>query len=341
MSRIDVVPWDKLARENWRALLLGNGASIALHAGFRYGSLLDVAKGNGLLPTTQPVFAAYRTSDFEYVLQAMWHASIVNGALGTPSAAIGAAYSEVRDALIGAVHTVHCDHDALTLAFPNLVAFLKRFETVATFNYDVTLYWTMIEGNQSLGTWFKDGFVGLGNTFDPAWQRLRTPYGATGTTMVFFGHGSMILGRDPLGQESKLTANQVAPGWKGELLNTVEQAWMSGTHAPVFVSEGTAAEKLGSIGRSMYLRRVHSQVLPHLGDSLVFYGFSFADNDDHVLEALARKQPPKLVAVSVFTGAPDGDQQAFCHHVLKKTASWKNCQVKFFDHASSGCWNNP
>ena len=109
----------------------------------------------------------------------------------------------------------------------------------------------------------------------------------------------------------------------------------------MFVSEGTGKEKVAAIRRSHYLTNVYEEVLPALGEGLVVYGWSFDERDQHVVDAIAAN-PPKRMAVSVFTGQPDGDQQAFCHQVLKAAGrSLPDTEVTFFDSRSPGCWNNP
>ena len=81
MDRIDIDLWDALRESTWDTLLLGNGASIAIHREFAYPTLHSVADAKGLLPTTAPIFAKLGTTDFEHVLLACWYAEHVNGAL--------------------------------------------------------------------------------------------------------------------------------------------------------------------------------------------------------------------------------------------------------------------
>jgi hypothetical protein len=344
MEQIEIKTWSSLKDNTWSSLLLGNGASIAIHPGFNYASLRDVAKNNRLLTTADTVFGSYNTSNFEYVLEALDHGRRVNAALGTPQQNVIRAYDEVRAALIEAVRHVHCGPDYVRRHIRPLVAFLKCFKTVVTFNYDLTLYWTMLEGNSQLGsTWFKDGFIdGEFVAWWPSLRDARLP--ATGATLVFFGHGSLVLGRDASGNEVKLAADQASPGWDTALLNTITAAWTNGTHTPLFVSECSSPEKLRAIRSSRYLSAVHDQVLGNLGESVVTYGFGFAQNDEHVLRAMAaQKKAPKRLAVSVFTKQPPGQQQAFCQYVLSavRSALGTEVRVDFFDHASAGCWINP
>lgn len=258
-------------------------------------------------------------------------------ALGTPSADISAAYAEVRTALIEAVHNVHPVHADVAADLQRVGAFASVFPTVVSLNYDLTLYWAMLLFNSANGSWFKDAFHD--GEFQTDWEYLRRPYGnAAGATLVFYPHGSLAVARDYLGDETKIS---VGAGAAGDLLDTITRRWSSGNYVPVFVSEGTSKQKVAAIRRSQYLTNVYEEVLPSLGDILVVYGWSFDERDQHVLDAISAN-PPKRMAVSVFTGQPDGDQQAFCHQVLKAAGrSLPDTKLTFFDSQSPGCWNNP
>lgn len=337
-EEVDIKKWAELAKIDWKSLLLGNGASVALHSGFCYTSLHGVAKTSNSLPTTDPLFAEFGTTDFESVLLACWHAHLVNSALDNPSPEVDAAYEEVRSALIDAVIAVHPDHSTIQDSLERVGKFASDFETVVTLNYDITLYWAMMLFNESNGQWFKDAF--LHQEFEPTWQWLRSPYGGTkGATIVFYGHGSLILGRNVLGGEVKLAAT--VGGVHSDLLTTIAEAWTAGTHVPLFVSEGDSASKLAAIRRSPYLSAVYNAVLTELGERVVVYGLSFSANDKHILNAL-KKKPPQLMAVSVYTGQAKKEQQSYAHRVLAQTKRLlPTTHVVFFDSASPGCWNNP
>lgn len=337
MERIKIRSWGGLSGENWSSLILGNGASIAIHKEFAYTTLHGIAHKKGLIASTAPVFAKLGTTDFEHVLLACWYAEHVNAALGAPSTAISAAYEEVRTALIEAVHSVHPVHADIATDLQRVGEFASKFPTVVSLNYDLSLYWAMLVFNAMHGSWFKDAFHD--GEFQTNWEYLRRPHGhAEGTTLVFYPHGNLAVARDYLGDETKLA---VGTGAAGDLLDTITRKWASGHYVPVFVSEGTTQQKIAAIRRSRYLTNVYEEVLPALGESLVVYGWSFDERDQHVLNAIAKSQP-KQMAVSVFTGQPDGDQQAYCHHVFKAVArSLSDVSVTFFDTLSPGCWNRP
>ena len=334
MEKINIDVWASLRDANWQTLLLGNGASIAIHNEFAYPTLHSVADAKGLLATTAPIFAKLGTTDFEHVLLACWYAEHVNMALGTPSADISAAYAEVRTALIQAVHSVHPVHADVAADLQRAGTFASSFPTVVSLNYDLTLYWAMLLFNAANGSWFKDAFHH--GEFQTDWGYLRRPLPpATGATLVFYPHGSLSVARDYIGDETKIAVAA------GDLLETITHRWSSGHYVPVFVSEGTSKEKVASIRRSHYLTNVYEEVLPELGENLVVYGWSFDERDQHVLNAISAN-PPERMAVSVFTGQSEADQQAFCHQVLKTVGqSLAGTDVIFFDSLSPGCWRNP
>ena len=335
---IHIRTWAEVsAGTKWHGLLVGNGGSIALHPAFDYASLHAAAVHAGRLPKTQNLFAALPggTTNFESVMLALSHATTVGLVLGTPTAPATDAYDEVRRALIETIETVHCTHAEVQDDLAKIAFFSKQFETVVTFNYDLTLYWAMLEANDLHGQWFKDGFVDERAFKHVGWQTLRRPYGTEGTTLVFFAHGSLILGRDPSGRESK-----VVTGSSPNLFCAIAANWKNGGVTPLFVSEGTAAEKRAAIRRSRYLSVVYDDVLTDFeGRNVVVYGLSFAANDVHLLEALA-KAPPAQLAVSVHC-AQEGSAQVFCHQVLADVRQvLPDLNVSFFDAASPDCWNN-
>lgn len=337
-DEIAIYGWDRLSEAEWNSLLLGNGASIAIHDGFGYSSLYDVAVENGLIDRSISIFREFDTSDFEYVLFACWQANLVNQAIGAPSEEIARVYEEVREALISAVGNVHPNYDDVTDKLDRIGAFASKFETVVTLNYDVTLYWAMMRFNEENGIWFKDAF--LNQEFEPSWEWLRAPYRSSGgATLVFYLHGNLALAKDRLGSEVKVSRG--ARRGDERLLDSINEAWRSGDYAPLFVSEGASSEKVKSIRRSPYLSAVYNGVLTDLGQRVVIYGVGFSDRDRHMLDAI-KKNPPHVLAIAVFSGKSAEEKQAYCHEVLSMFKRFAPAtKVIFFESNSDGCWVNP
>lgn len=70
------------------------------------------------------------------------------------------------------------------------------------------------------------------------------------------------------------------------------------------MSEGRIEQKRSAIYRSNYLATVYDDVLADVGVSLAVYGWSFRDEDDHIVEALSRGRL-KRIAVSIHTNSQD------------------------------------
>lgn len=321
--KIPIKQWASLDIPTGAALLLGNGSSMALHEKFNFPSLLDAAKRARKLGKAEAVFEKLRTSDFEFVLRVCWHAYVVNEALGNPSSEIQNTYELVRDALIGAVRQVHCLPSEIQDALLAVGKFASSFSKIITLNYDLTMYWAMLLYNtEQKANYFKDAFIKLGNTFEENWPYLLKPLPpATTSTLVFYGHGSLLLARDEFRQEHKIVANDISLVDQTALLDTIFSKWQSGSLTPLFVSEGTSHAKLTSIRNSRYLSHVYDKVFPSLDSTIVAYGLSFAENDMHIVEAIAKSHPKRLV-VSVFSKMDDERMQKFCHGILERVGSF-------------------
>ncbi|BAN51103.1 DUF4917 family protein [Metapseudomonas resinovorans] len=325
-----ILTWGEIQDRFTDSLLLGNGASMAVHADFGYGSLFETARLNGhITPQVAEIFDQFGVNDFELVLRRLWQAKLVIQALEIPPGRVDEAYAEVRNALIATVRDAHVRYEDAEPHLAWIYPFMARFTTVASLNYDLIVYWAAMMGNRDIGRHFKDGFIN--GVFCEDWQELRQPYrGARGATLFFYPHGNLALTRTQDHGESKIGTQD-----NGRLLDAILQRWEQGTAVPLFVCEGTSAHKKQSIEGSSYLQRVYREVISSIGPSLVIYGWSLSEQDQHIVNQL-RRRPPQRVAVSVR-----GNDQAFAQRAEEALLQAGIEEVVFFDSASPGCWNNP
>lgn len=327
----EIKTWGSIAhRYQGGTLLLGNGASMAISPKFAYGSLYEVVQKQGLIgDDVNKLFRRFNTSDFELVLRLVWHAAMVNRALGVQDDKTQEAYKKIRDALISAVREVHTLYDETQPHLPRMYEFLKGFETVFSLNYDLLVYWTMTYGlNLEDRHLFKDCFVR--GFFDKNWNRFRRRIREESNTLVFYPHGSLALCRDIQDREYKIS------GQNGlNLLWEILRQWQSEAFVPLFVSEGTEEQKVSSIQKSRYLSTVYNEVLPYCPGPLTIYGWGFGDQDRHLLP---RMRGVPRVAVSMY-----GKSQDTCLHVYREIIRGlgEGVEIEFFDSGSPGCWNNP
>lgn len=324
--------WNDIADQyHGGSLLLGNGASMAIDHRFGYKSLITHAQQHHLL--TQDIyqlFDFFETHDFELVLRLVWQAYNVNRSLQIPDEITRAAYLNVRNCLIQAVRNIHPEHFEILEHLPIISSFMKNFRTVLSLNYDLILYWAMMYGNSIPDRHnFKDCFIF--NGFRDDWQNLRTPlHPFTSTTLVFYPHGSLVLGRNKTESEYKLSENG------GGLLESILDAWHSETVVPLFVSEGTSEQKINSIKSSNYLSTVYREVLKNLETNLVVYGWGFCPQDLYILKRIA-SSGIRRIAISVY-----GADQNYCARVHGIVTQFLggDIQIHFFHSNSPNCWNN-
>lgn len=140
--------WSEIADRGWDAIVLGNGASIAVDPAFSYRSLLDAARGDELVSEQiNQIFEYFQTQDFELVLRMLTHASKINAVLNVRDRVVSDAYASIRQALVHAIRRSHVGYEK---AQPHLLVagdFLSAFHTVISLNYDLFVYWAMLRWN--------------------------------------------------------------------------------------------------------------------------------------------------------------------------------------------------
>lgn len=320
-------------------LIIGNGASIAVDSRFSFDSLFDAARNAGLISKrVAKVFTQFGTNDFEYVLRGLSTAHTVNQILQVPDRATKPAYHAVKTGLISVIGHIHPDRSDIEGNLPAISRFLRHFKTVFSLNYDLIAYWGMLHANENIGkNRLKDCFDAKRRfVYDNEW--LRTPFGRNRrTTLVFYPHGSLFLGVDAFGTEEKIVSDS------RRLVDVITQKWQVGGVTPLFVSEGSAGDKLRAIRRNGYLNYVYTERLsqrPDTPETLVIYGWSISDQDDHIVDAL-RKSRPKRVAVSFFAGNPNWRNEVQKTLLrLKQGFGIRERDVVFFRSDDVGAWNS-
>lgn len=317
------------------SLIIGNGASMALHSKFGFSSLKEEAEKLKLFnEDISKLFTEFDTCDFELILRLVWHAKLVNQHLGIVDQKIDSAYENIKKALIEVVNEVHCEHAEIVNQLPQLYKFIKSFKTIVSLNYDLILYWILMYGNKEKdGHQFKDCFQ-RGGIFSDDWEAMRKPIrNEKKVTLTFYQHGNLSIFRDAKNFESKLRANN-----ESTLLNIITEQWVD-DKIPLFIAEGTGDKKKESIRSSSYLSTIFFEVLPKLlnnDTNLVIYGWGMGDQEAHLIDKIFKNKQTGKVAISTYS-----KDQNECHKIcrlIKKIAP--NIEVEFFDSQSSDCWNN-
>lgn len=337
-------------------LLLGNGFSISCKPDiFHYASLFQEADFSPI-PEIEDVFEELNTQDFEQVIKTLESAAklihLYNSKVPEVSEKMCNHASSLKEILISTVAQNHpslpteIEEDKIWACRNFLRNFVGNSERkkngyIFTLNYDLLLYWTLMnEGNlfteEPFNLETNDGFGNEINNLDADYVVWQGDSGAHGQRIIFL-HGALHL-FDAGSELQKFT-------WVRSGLPLIDQirSAMETNKFPIFVSEGTSQQKKNKIRHNAYLYQ-GSKVLGSNADtakhSFFIYGHSLADNDDHILLALARGKF-KLLFISIY-GDPNNSSN---QEIIAKAERLKDerldsypLEIHYFDAESANVW---
>jgi uncharacterized protein DUF4917 len=326
-------------------LLLGNGFSIAYAPSrFSYTALRNQAEDEGLLgPLALHLFHKLNTQDFEIVIKTLEDAARGLEALDAQKYAseihkIRAEAGSVKEALAHILAALHPErpNDIDEETYLQVRTFLDMFQAIYTANYDLLLYWTLMQDFTDRGLpprRHDDGFRDPGYPADHVvWDHLKPHHGN-----VHYLHGALHLYRGDQGIK-KLT-------WRRTDIALIDQIrdQLSTGAFPLYVAEGTSNEKLERIESSNFLGHA-LRSLANIGGGLLAYGLSFSKNDKHIIDAITRSSISRM-AVSLFGDSASQANQATIQAVRDLQAARaaattsKPLEIKFFNAGSVRLWS--
>jgi hypothetical protein len=179
-----------------RHLLLGNGFSIALKPDiFSYGSLYENADFSAA-PHVKKLFDALGTQDFEIVIKHLQDAAKVVEVYRPTAVTLARRLrndaAAIKDALVTAIARKHPDRpfDITKHQYAACRQFIRTFDHIFTLNYDVLLYWAMMQDEvDTLVLQHDDGFRHPEDDPDKPWVSWQQSNSAT----VSYLHGALHL----------------------------------------------------------------------------------------------------------------------------------------------------
>lgn len=295
--RENVYRWEELAEEYAGAdLLLGNGFSLLFSPSFAYESLFDKFLEAGR-DREREVFPKFGTKNFEAILEQFVHAKNVNEALGASTSRIIAAHNALRNGLVKAIeanHPRYADLDEGRLK--RYTATIDSFGDVFTLNYDIIIYHMIMlakdrHGRDPRHSQYNDYYWGQAQD---GWLEFRDYNLLPGYKYVYYLHGALFLFHDRH-RDVKIRRTPMT-----ELIEEVSSNIRNGL-IPLFVSEGSAADKRLAISRSDYLRFCHDNLRANL-KQLVIFGTSLSLQDDHIVEAIRQDSHHQMKKTQVAVG---------------------------------------
>lgn len=188
--------WKIIDGSNKKHLLLGNGFSIALKPNiFSYDSLFKNADFSSK-PNIKLLFDALGTQDFEIAIRHLQDAATVlriyNPELKEPMQTFEKDAGLIKDALVSAIAKRHPDrpYDITNEQYAACRSFLSRFDHIFTLNYDVLLYWTLMQDEvDELDLRPDDGFRHPQDNPDLPYVSWQEEHSAT----IHYLHGALHL----------------------------------------------------------------------------------------------------------------------------------------------------
>jgi hypothetical protein len=324
-------------RHSKRHLLLGNGFSIACRPKiFAYGRLYEQANFDSISPTSRLAFQALGTQDFERVIKALRDtARIVDAYDGPPSLAeiLRKDSERLRELL---VQTIAASHPAWPgelgeAEYLSCDRFLSHFNTIYTLNYDLLLYWVRMHASERKGAASDDGFRTSEDDTQASYV-VWEPGQSHGQDMWFL-HGALHV-FDSGTEIQKYT-------WAKTGIRLIEQIReaLSRDYFPIFVSEGTSAEKYERIRHNDYLAKGYRS-FQSIGGSLFIFGHSLAENDDHYLRCI-RKGKLRHAYIGIY-GDPNSSPNKFIVRRAEELSRDRGVRnplaVTFYDAESANVW---
>ena len=329
------------ARYPKRHLLLGNGFSIACRPNiFRYEKLFEQADFSTLSSPAKAAFAALKTTDFERVIKALRDAAPLATLYGATSAQVKAMLDDanaLKDLLVQTIAQSHpaSPGDVTDGEYASCQRFLDNFNTTYTFNYDLLLYWTHMHRENRIDLRSDDGFrtshsdIESGVSSDyVVWES-----GQSHDQNMWFLHGALYV-FDSGTEIQKYTWNRTGV----RLVEQIREA-LSKDFFPLFVAEGSSAEKLERIRHSDYLAKAYRS-FQEIQHCLFVYGHSLAANDEHYLR---RIEQGKLA--HIFVGLYGDPESAANRQIVKRAKAMsmarrgkRDLKVDFYDSASATVW---
>lgn len=322
-----------------RHVLLGNGFSIACRSNiFTYGKLIDQADFTKLSPAARLTFDELGTTDFEIVIEALKRAGLILGLYSDDNKAlietVTADANGLREVLVSAVAGSHPNrpNDIHESEYECCKTFLQHFQRIYTLNYDMLLYWTLMNDGPGPSLNSDDGF----RQPDDGVQEWVTWESSAHSQNTNFLHGALHIYNAGSEIQKYTWCNTGRP-----LLDQIRAA-LEQQKYPIFVAEGTSDQKMARINRSSFLGRAYRSFESITG-TLFAYGMSFGESDRHIMRAIAHGKVEQFF-VSIF-GDPDSTSNRAIKSVLdaltderKQHNPKKPLDVQYFDAESAKVW---
>lgn len=322
-------------------LLLGNGFSVSYDPKiFSYNALHEFVK-NLKDKDLSKILEVIETRNFEVIMQYLDNfAALVDALGGDPKLKkrVEDASAKLKKSLLDAVKAMHPEHvfkvpENQSAACANfLLQFLNTNGHIYSTNYDLLLYWVLMRNGilnhvDGCGRELEND---TGEYMDPAdqewsdliWGKNRNKQN------VFYLHGALPF------FDSGVAVVKEEYDVYNYLLQNISARMEKGEY-PIFVTAGDGQQKLNHITHNQYLTYCYDSLCQAEG-SLVTFGFSFGQYDEHIIAAINKaakqKAPNKLWSIYIGAYSPEDKK-----HIEQIEGKFR-CKVHVFDAKTAKVW---
>lgn len=331
-------------KKRQKHLLFGNGFSIAYDPNiFSYNALSKFIDDldNDLL---RKLFKVINTKNFELVMQQLDNFIEIAKTFSTDQnliQKITEANEILKKSLIEAVQKLHPEHvfkvseEKSKCCHLFLNEYLSQNGKVFSTNYDLLPYWILMRNESQFAI---DGFGKevenpdeVLKKQDPIFSELRWGKYKKEQT-IFYLHGALLI------FDTGIEIEKETYDIEHYLLQKINDR-MAEKSYPIFVTAGSAQEKLNHISHNKYLSHCYDQ-LTQIEGSLITFGFNFGEYDTHIIDAINKAAHQGQKAGNKLHSVYIGVYSQANLDYIKEIESKFRCKVNLYNAATVPIWEH-
>lgn len=336
-----IISYLKKKSDRDRHLLLGNGFSMAYDPKiFSYNALSSFVENSSDV-FLKKLFSVIKTKNFELIMDYLDNFCEIAKVFSDDKTLVDKiqnANETLKSSLIEAVKSLHPEHvfsipdEKSRKCFKFLEDYLSNNSNIFSTNYDLLLYWVLLRNESRFHI---DGFGKELTNPNFKKEHEEPEYGDLiwgvhkDKQNVHYNHGALQLFDTGIEIIKEVYDSN-------NLLENISSR-MDRKEYPIFVTAGNANEKLNHIMHNKYLSTCYDN-LSNITGSLVTFGFSFSDNDSHIISAINKackfnfEKGTKLLSIYIGVFSDDGLAN------LKKIEKQFACKVNYYNARTANIW---
>lgn len=297
-------------------LLLGNGFSLNFSSRLLYRNLYEKYIEN-CPEDVKKLFKEFKSTNFEIILEHLESTERVCSALEIQQQRITKNKELIKQGLIDSINRIHPTPDEIRQDQIKLVAEqIKKFEQIFTTNYDLFLYYLILE-SKKFGDYFYMPYFE-----DDRFKRFNTG-DALNKNHIYYLHGALFVFEKSV-ETIKIKRDE---NWLIEVI-TKE---ISRDNYPLFISEGTSETKLKGIQSNNYLTYCFRELKENKNKNLVIYGQSLSDQDLHIVKTIDENYDKVAISIRISENKTINELKSEMNRIKSILT---NTEVEFYDSAS-------